>query len=130
MTGSGEAGMMEEWRRLAELEPNARGRGQYGGLALVFAQLAGRRPQCQRALEGWNMRVSEQVLEWQAEARLETQARNLLRLLELRFPGVVPPELIEEVRATTNLAVLERWFEVAATAPSLDAFRQQTRNGA
>ncbi len=75
MAGGGEAGIIEEWKRLADLEPDQRIRLEYAADALIFAELPGVWGAWKTALEGWNVKVSQQVLEWQAEAR----ARNVWR---------------------------------------------------
>jgi hypothetical protein len=127
MTSGGEAGIIEEWKRLAGLEPDGRLRANYAGLALVFAELADCRNDWKRALEGWNVRQSQQVLEWQAEARaearVETARAKLLRLLQLRFGSELTPDFIAQMEAQTDLAVLDRWFDQAYAAPTLNDFR-------
>jgi hypothetical protein len=103
-------------------------------LALVFAELT---PGCHswhQALKGWNMLESPTVLEWQAQARQEgillTQRANLLRLLERRFPVPLPADLATQIAALTDGAELLGWFDAAAIAPSLDAFRTMVHPGA
>lgn len=96
--------------------------------------MANRAAEWRRALEGWNVRESQQVLEWQREARVEGECRalrnSLLRALELRFQVTVPPDLPVTIGETTDLNVLTRWFDAAMMADSLDAFRTATNNGA
>ncbi len=131
MQGGAELVNLEEWKRLALSEPDAKRRADFGGLALVFAELAGRRDIWRQTLEDWNVQVSQQVLEWQAKARQEgrqegeiTKARaNLVRSLELRFGSPLPADLADEIAARRDLDVLNRWFDAAITSPDLDAFR-------
>ena len=40
MHGAGELGIINQWKDVAGKEPDSRLRGQYAGLALVFAELA------------------------------------------------------------------------------------------
>ena len=102
----------------------------YGGLALVFAELTGCRPQWKQALEVWNMLQSVQVLEWQAETfkngeakgKAEGKADSILRILKRRF-SVPPTELVASIRSATDLVLLDQWIDIAATAASLDEFR-------
>jgi hypothetical protein len=137
--------IMEQWKRLAEPEADRVRRADYGGLALVFAEAAGRLAVWKNALEGWNMVESQQVLEWMAQGEAKGKAEGLaegevkdrvsalLRLLELRFPPAVPADLETTIRTTTDLEVLLRWFDAAAIADSLDDFRRviqpASRNG-
>lgn len=119
MRSGAESSMIEEWKRLADAEPQSRWRVDYGALALVFADLANCRQVWRQALEGWNMRESQQVLEWQAE----TRRADLLRLLQLRFKMPVPGDLAAAVEVLNDMEELSRWFDAAATAASLDDFR-------
>jgi hypothetical protein len=125
--GAAEPGNLAEWLRLAAQEPDSRSRSDFGALALVFADLAGTGPTWRAALQGWNMRQSQQVLEWQEEARKETrieQSREyLLQALELRFGAPVPTELAAAINACEDIQELKRWFVASQTSPSLDAFR-------
>jgi hypothetical protein len=75
------------------------------------------------ALEGWNRRAAQQVLEWQAEALRIA----LLRLLENRCKAPVPRNLEENIRLTRDLRVLLHWFDAAAEASTFDEFRTATR---
>src|SRR5437879_6576395 len=59
MQGGAEAAIIEQWKHLAEQEPDARRRADYGGLALVFAELTDCRPPWKQALEGWNVEQSQ-----------------------------------------------------------------------
>ena len=72
------------------------------------------------------MRESQQVLEWQREARIEaelqTRRADLLEALEIRFRSV-PQDLARLIAELTDLAALRRWFRAALQADSLDGFR-------
>jgi hypothetical protein len=130
MRGGGEPGIIEMWKRCAVGEPESRLRSDYAGLALVFAELARVKSEWLAGLEGWNMLESQQVLEWQMLAKVDTQRRALLRLLELRFPVPLPAELLSTIKTTNDLGQLSRWFDAAAVSPSLDTFRVAVQNGA
>jgi hypothetical protein len=123
MRGGAAAGIIEEWKRCAAAEPDNRRLSDYGGLALVFAELSGAHQQWHEALKGWNMRQSQQVLEWQEEARLETLRATLLRLLRLRFKAEVPPDLQTAVHGMSDTGELSQWIDAAATSETLEAFR-------
>jgi hypothetical protein len=130
--------IIERWKRLAEREPNSRRRSEYGGLALVFAEAADRREQWELALKGWNVKESIVVNRWRAEAKAEGlaegQARgraegqlaervaSLLDTLTDKF-GAAPEDLVNAIRACTDLAKLRQWASVAIRADTLGAFR-------
>jgi hypothetical protein len=130
MRGGGEPGIIEAWVRLASAESDSRRRSEHGALALVFAEAAGVRPVWKEALKDWNMVESQQVLEWQAEARAEGEARGrlratgaaLIRFLEARF-HTIPQELIDRIRAMSDVERLAGLVSLAGEAPSLDQFR-------
>ncbi len=124
MHGGAEAAIIQQWLHLARQEPDSRRRGDYGGLAIVFAEAAGCREVWKEALKGWNVVESQQVLEWIAEGEAKGEANALLRLLERKFPPGAPAEVVAAVRATTDLEQLRRWFDMALAAASLVAFRQ------
>jgi hypothetical protein len=122
-TGGDEPIIMRRWKALAAVESDPRKRSDYGALALIFAEAAGRKAAWKQALEGWNVIESQQVLEWQHEARVAEASQKLLRLLELKFT-TVPPELAEKIRASTELATLNDWFDAAVPSRSLKQVRQ------
>jgi hypothetical protein len=126
MQGGAESAIIQEWLRLAAGETDESLRADYGALAVVFAELAGCREVWHRALEEWNVQRSQQVLEWQQEAReeaqVETTRANLLRLLRVRFQAV-PEDIAGTVAGMTDLTELSRWLDLTVTAGSLEAFR-------
>jgi hypothetical protein len=69
------------------------------------------------------MRVSQQVLEWQAEAEVKTQRWHVLRLLEKRCQATVPRDLVETIEATKDMQLLMRWFDAALESKTFDEFR-------
>jgi hypothetical protein len=83
------------------------------------------------ALEGWNVRQSQQVLEWQAEARKEGlregeltgQRTALLRTLRVRFKRKVPARISAAIADLNDLDELAKWLDAALTADSWEAFR-------
>ncbi len=124
MRDGGKASIIKKWQRLAQAEADRQLCFEYAGLALVLAELPGVWSEWKRALEGWNMRASQQVLEWQAEAKLEQRRADLMHLLELRCKKPLPADLATTIRSMTNMAELARWFEAAATVSSYKAFRE------
>lgn len=126
MEGGDEPGIIEEWQRLAAVEPDSRRRSDCGALALIFAEAAGRRRVWSEALKGWNMTESQQVLDWQAEAlargRAEGQAAAVVAALEARFQSV-PADLVAAITSLTDFKRLSTLIPIAVKAPSLDQFR-------
>ncbi|MGH7174422.1 MAG: hypothetical protein ACRELG_29500 [Gemmataceae bacterium] len=123
MRGSGEPATIEEWKRLADLEPNVQVWLDYAVDVLLFAELSDVWGQWKKALEGWNVRVSQQVQEWQNEAELKRLRADLLRVLEKHGNGPVPKDLAEAIQTTEDLNLLSRWFDAALDANSFDEFR-------
>ena len=105
-----------------------RRRADYGGLALVFAELSDCRQAWKEALEGWNVEQSVQVLEWQAEAKAqgkaETKAEDVLHALRKRLSAELPADVEQAIRSTSDLDELNRWFDHALTASTMAAFRR------
>jgi hypothetical protein len=126
MKGGGHSGIIAAWLKQASAEPDARRRAEYGGLALVFAEAARRLGLWKKALRGWNVKQSKQVLEWQAEARAEERAEMLLEVLEARFQDL-PEDLVSALRALTNVARLKALVPLAVRSSSLEQFRQDAK---
>lgn len=123
MQGGAEPGIIEEWKRLALAEPDARCRSDLGALACVFAEAVGQRAIWKDALKEWNMIQSLQVLEWQTEGEIRGKVSSVIAILEARFQSI-PAELVRTIRATSDMAKLNSLVSTAATSPSLDQFRQ------
>ena len=124
MKGGAKERIIARWKQIAEGEPDGWRRDYYAGMALVFSDLTGCRPVWKRELEGWNVKRSEQVLEWQAEARVETRVEDILKVLRLRFGPDLPSEVEQHIRATMDGEKLDRWLEAAVKARTLNKFRQ------
>jgi hypothetical protein len=52
--------------------------------------------------EGFNVIESQQVLEWQTMARIQTRCESILRVLELRFHAPAPGDVKLHLEATTG----------------------------
>ena len=89
---------------------------------MIFAEAAEVRATWKDALKDWNMVESQQVLEWQEEARVDTQVVTIIAILEDKFQPL-PTELGAALRAITDSKRLYRLAILAAKAPSLDQFR-------
>ncbi len=119
MRGSRTPAAIEEWKRLADLEPDPRLRLEYAADALVFAELPDVWSEWKQALEGWNVRVSQQVLEWQAEAVVKTRREDLLRVLAALRGSPVPADVAARIQASEDPEQLSRWFDLALTPISV-----------
>jgi hypothetical protein len=131
MAGADTAEVVREWRRLVEALMDEHQRAEYAGVALMFAELAGCLAVWKTGLEGWNVKTSQLVEEWKAEGDLRTSRGKLLRALQVRFGPDLPVDLQQAVAGQHDLATLDRWFDLALTAASLDHFRAAfSTNGA
>jgi hypothetical protein len=64
------------------------------------------------------------VNEWMAQAAAKAKIEDVLLILNDKFADV-PADLRAKVEATTALDALLRWVLLAATADSLEGFRQR-----
>jgi hypothetical protein len=119
MRGGGEAGIIARWQELALQEPEERRRSDYGGLAVVFAELTAGASQWKEALKEWSMRQSQQVQEWRAEGKVQALQEALRGLLEQRF-GTLPEALLERIGTTDDLGRLQGAIRQVHDIQSLD----------
>ncbi len=123
MHGGCEPGIIARWVQLAQAEPDRQPRGDYGGLALVFAELAGCRPAWEQALGSWNVVESQVVLGWLAEGdtrgALRTRREDLRMLLEERF-GPLPQPLLERIEGADDLNRLQAALRQVVHIQALD----------
>ena len=61
------------------------------------------------------------------EKELQTRREDLIRVLERRFPGSVPPEVVETINAQPSVPMLRQWLDEAVTASTIDDFRAVLR---
>lgn len=137
MLGADSPGIIGRWKRLAATARTATRRSELGGLALVFADAAGRLRPWRAALEGWEMRDSVVALEWvnegieiglargvetgRAEEALASRRATLLELLAERF-GKLPLKLRRRVGREESVERLRAWLRLVVSAESLEAF--------
>jgi hypothetical protein len=57
------------------------------------------------------------------EVRIETRQQSVLMALDARFPGCLPVDVPNRVKAETDMEVLRRWLRLAATASSIEVFQ-------
>jgi hypothetical protein len=75
------------------------------------------------------MNESISMREVRQETRIATRREATLELLNARFPGGLPAQLIERIESETDVAVLARWLVLAGTAVTLEAFMKEISLG-
>ncbi len=124
--GGGEVATIARWKELAGALPARRARGDLGRIALTFAELGGCLAAWETALEGWDMTESKVVNRWideaEREARIAMSRKRLLQLVQSRFPGALPPEVVDLMGRQDSEDMLEEWFQAALSAPSAEEF--------
>jgi hypothetical protein len=127
MAGGKDADVISRWKEIvAQVVPDRRTRGNLAGIALVFAELMGRRAEWSRGLEGFEMTESQVVNDWinqgEAKGKLTERRQKLLKLLSKRFPGAVPDDVTRLVNEQESLDILDLWFDAAAEAYTFQQF--------
>jgi hypothetical protein len=59
----------------------------------------------------------------------KTKRDDLVEILEYRFRAPLPADLSAALAEQKDLNTLSRWFRLAYSVPSLDAFRAALQNG-
>ncbi len=115
MIGGDVPGIIDRWMALAGIEPDTQRKGDYAGIALIFADRVGRKSLWDDKLKGWNVTESAFINEFIAmgEARGEARGRvEEARSLVLRFGakrfGPVPAVVELALHAISDLERLER----------------------
>jgi hypothetical protein len=123
MTGAEQPGIIARWMELA-IEKVSGGwmRENLAGIALVFADLAGRFLVWERALEGWQMGESQVVNRWRAQGEVRARRAVLLRMLQKRYPGSVSQDVVQMVEQQADAAVLDRWLDAVMDSPTFEEF--------
>jgi 2-oxo-4-hydroxy-4-carboxy--5-ureidoimidazoline (OHCU) decarboxylase len=57
-----------------------------------------------------------------AAARIEEARKNLVRLLQRRFPTAITEETLGTINAQPNLGKVHKWFDSAISAGSAEEF--------
>jgi hypothetical protein len=123
MRGGCEPALIARWRDLADGEADEARRRVMGSLALVFADLVGGLAAWRKALEGWDVNESTYLREIRSLEATKVTRDILLRVLGARFPGAVSESLVARLQAESNRGELDRWFDIATTAASIDEFQ-------
>ena len=127
MARGGEEAVIARWKEVVSSVVGVRSRrGDLAGIALVFAELVGRRIVWKRALEGFDVTESQVVNEWiaQGETRgvVNTRRQDVLELLAERFPGAVPGDVVRLIEQQDSPELLHDWFRAAMRASTFEAF--------
>jgi hypothetical protein len=123
MQSGDDPAIIARWREMVGAETDQHRRGSYA-LAKVFAERAGRRSLWEAAMEDLNMIESPLIAELLAGARIEGKIEMLVRIVK-RLPGQ-PDAVLATIRACTNSDQIDRWWEAALEATSVEDFRQRT----
>jgi hypothetical protein len=127
MADGGEEAVIARWKEVvADKVPDRRTSGNLASIALMFAELAGCKLAWSRELEGFDMTESQVVNGWisQGDARgeLRTQRQNLLDVLEGRFPGAAPSEVVKLIQQQESIELLHDWSHEALRASTFEHF--------
>jgi hypothetical protein len=120
MKGGQTLDVARRWRTLAD--PDTR-LPTMVFLARTFARLAECEDVWLEATEGIMIKTVPFWDEVRQEERIKLTRKHVRGVLEARFPGRVPPGVIERINAETDFDTLERWHVLASTA-TLEAFQQ------
>jgi hypothetical protein len=133
MAGGGEPALIEEWKQVAQREPDAQRRATYRDFALVFAELTRELVNWQRALEGWEMKESQYIKGWlnegKAQGVVEARRAALLKVLRAKLADPVPEEVSLAVEGTNDPDTLDRWLDAALQTGTWAEFRAVMKNG-
>jgi hypothetical protein len=125
MKGGEQDEVIATWRALAEQVPEEQ-RRTLGSVALIFADLAGRKPEWQKGLEGLGVNESSVLREARQEGGREADVKRsrdlLIRVLRSHFPGEVTPAVQQRIEVQNDPTELSRWFDLALEAGSIEAF--------
>ena len=123
-----DSAVIARWKEVVvQVVPDHAMRGNLASIALVFAELVGRRDAWKQGLEGLEMTESEVVNEWISMGELKNQRRNLLELLNGRFPGVVPNDVVQLIQTQDNVTLLHEWFQNAIKADRFEQFMSEIK---
>ncbi len=66
--------------------------------------------------------VNEWISQGEAKGMLIERRQSLLELLEGRFPGAVPADVVQSIQQQESPELLQDWFRAAVRAYSFDQF--------
>jgi hypothetical protein len=143
MAGADRPEVIRRWRDLAMRQQRLDLRGSYGSLALVFAEMAGRKAIWQTGLEGFDMQESTIMRQWRKdgievgrkeglevgrqegrqeglqEGALANARAAVLNVLQARFLETPVPEGIRAaLEGSADVGQLTDWLRAAALTTS------------
>jgi hypothetical protein len=133
MLGADAAEVVRRWRDLAMRQQQLHLRGNYAVLALVFAEMAGRKTLWETELGGFNLQESTVMNKWRKEATekgiemgaLTTARAAVLNVLQVRFPGAsIPDGVRSAVEKNDDVRLLADWLGKAAVTASPGDFER------
>jgi hypothetical protein len=122
MSGADREDVVALWQRLRDEKVPPKRRADVTTVALIFANLVGRRPAWNRVLGGVKMTESDFVNELVEEFRLSDFREALLRVIRGRFPQAVTTDVERTIADQPSLALLREWLDAAGTARTAEDF--------
>jgi hypothetical protein len=113
MLGADDEKVVEQWLALVEKKVPDKFRPDVRHIAVVLAELAGRRLAWDRVVRGVDMTESAVVNEILEQGELRGRRDDLLRLVRLRFPALVTPDLERAIADQPSLALMKTWLAAA-----------------
>jgi hypothetical protein len=71
--------------------------------------------------------VNEWISQGEAKGKLSMARQDLLKALEVRFPGEAPEEIVRLIQQQESLAVLVDWFDAILRARTFEKFMEVLR---
>jgi hypothetical protein len=121
MADGGDDANIVRWKEVvAAVVTDRRMRGNLAGVALLFAELVGRRIEWKRGLEGFEMTESQVVNEWIDQGKLAMAREVLIDILKVRFPGSLPDEIVRLINQQESVDLLQDWRRAALRAGTFE----------
>ena len=124
MTGGGDEGIIERWKRAAEAEPSYHKRNRLLLPTRIFADVTDRAELWEKALEGWNVKESPFAEGLVAEGETKAYASIILTELRQKF-APLPDDVVSAIRSQRSPDRLQQWVSTAFRCSDLADFRQR-----
>ena len=108
-----EVKVVEPWLSLVEEKVPPRSKPEVLYIALMFAELAGRRLVWNRVVKGVDMTESAVANEMIELGALRIAREGLSGIIRLRFPALLTPDMERAIADQPNLALMRTWLKVA-----------------